>query len=177
LNWKKQGEGTLETTKPWSEPRKRFAKGTASVLYGVIGIMTADLAYEPGSVPKYAVAVAAFLVGVAMALIHSFVELVKNETQRGSHLRLSEALELSRASLLVMMFPTLVAALILASQFIGLEPGVLARLLPYFSVVTVMALGFGSSYVLDGQLRPASIRALSWTLVSLVLFGAKQLGW
>jgi hypothetical protein len=139
--------------------------------------MTADLAYEPGSVPKYAVAAGALLVGLAMALTHAFVELVKSETQRGAHVRLSEALELSQSSLLVMIFPAVIAGLILASQLIGLQPGVLAEWLPYMSVVTVIALGFGSSYALDRQLRPAFLRAMSWTLVSLLLFGAKQLGW
>lgn len=139
--------------------------------------MTADLAYEPGSVPKYAVAAGALLVGLAMALTHAFVELVKSETQRGAHVRLSEALELSQSSLLVMIFPAVIAGLILASQLIGLQPGVLAEWLPYMSVVTVIALGFGSSYALDRQLRPALLRAMSWTLVSLLLFGAKQLGW
>ena len=168
---------TLESHKAWSESRKRIAEGTASVLYGVIGIMTADLAYEPGSVPKYAVAAGALLVGLAMALTHAFVELVKSETQRGAHVRLSEALELSQSSLLVMIFPAVIAGLILASQLIGLQPGVLAEWLPYMSVVTVIALGFGSSYALDRQLRPAFLRAMSWTLVSLLLFGAKQLGW
>ena len=139
--------------------------------------MTADLAYEPGSVPKYAVAAGALLVGLAMALTHAFVELVKSETQRGAHVRLSEALELSQSSLLVMIFPAVIAGLILASQLIGLQPGVLAEWLPYMSVVTVIALGFGSSYALDRQLRPALLRAMSWTLVSLLLFGARQLGW
>ena len=92
--------------------------------------MTADLAYEPGSVPKYAVAAGALLVGLAMALTHAFVELVKSETQRGAHVRLSEALELSQSSLLVMIFPAVIAGLILASQLIGLQPGVLAEWLP-----------------------------------------------
>jgi hypothetical protein len=76
-----------------------------------------------------------------------------------------------------MIFPAVIAGLILASQLIGLQPGVLAEWLPYMSVVTVIALGFGSSYALDRQLRPAFLRAMSWTLVSLLLFGAKQLGW
>jgi TolB-like protein len=40
----------------------------------------------------------------------------------------------------------------LDARRIGLEPGVLAKLLPHISVATVMALGFGSSYVLDRQL-------------------------
>jgi hypothetical protein len=40
-----------------------------------------------------------------------------------------------------------------------------------------MGLGFGSSYTLDRRLGLALLRAVSWTLVSLLLFGAKQLGW
>ena len=158
------------------DSRKR-AKGTASVLYGVIGIMTADLAYEPGVAPMYAEAVGALLVGLAMALTHSFVELAQDEARRGSHLSFDEALDLSRSSLLVMAFPTFVAALIMMGQVIGLPSGVLARWLPYVSVVTVMGLGFGSSYTLDRRLGLALLRAVSWTLVSLLLFGAKQLGW
>jgi hypothetical protein len=170
-------ERPSEATKAWSESRKRFAKSTASVLYGVIGIMTADLAYEPGSVPKYAVAAGALLVGLAMALTHAFVELVQSETQRGAHIRLSEALELSRSSLMVMIFPTAVAGLILVSELLGVRPRTVADWLPYLSVITVIALGFGSSYALDRKVAPAFGRAISWTLVSLLLFGAKQLGW
>jgi hypothetical protein len=168
---------TMPETPDWSEPRRRVAKGTASVLYGVIGIMTADLAYEPGTAPRYAEAAGALLVGLAMALTHSFVELAQNEARRGAHLGFEEALELSLSSLLVMVFPTLVAALILLAQLIGLPTGLFPRWLPYLSVITVMGLGFGSSYVLDRRLGLAALRAAIWALVSLVLFGAKQLGW
>jgi hypothetical protein len=42
-------------------------------------------------------------------------------------------------------------------------------------VLTVFSLGFGSSYILGGQARPAFLRGSSWTLLSLVLFAAKQL--
>ena len=168
---------TAPSAPDWSEARRKRAKGTASVLYGVIGIMTADLAYEPGVAPMYAEAVGALLVGLAMALTHSFVELAQDEARRGSHLSFDEALDLSRSSLLVMAFPTFVAALIMMGQVIGLPSGALARWLPYVSVVTVMGLGFGSSYTLDRRLGLALLRAVSWTLVSLLLFGAKQLGW
>jgi hypothetical protein len=147
------------------------------VLYGVIGIMTADLAYEPGVAPMYAEAVGALLIGLAMALTHSFVELVQDEARRGSHLSFDEALDLSRSSLLVMTFPAVVAALIMMGRVVGLPSALLDRCLPYVSVVTVMGLGFGSSYVLDRRLRLALLRAVSWTLISLVLFAAKQLGW
>src|SRR5690242_9665432 len=47
---------------------------------------------------------------------HSFVELAQNEARRGAHLGFEEARELSLSSLLVMVFPTLVAGLILLAS-------------------------------------------------------------
>jgi len=162
-------------TPDWSESRKKFANGVASVLYGVIAIMSADLAYEPGIASRYAVAAGALLVGFAMSMTHMFVELVNSETRRGAHVGLHEAWELLRSSLLVMTFPGIVAVMALAAQLLGLQQGALAKLLPYFSVATVVALGFGSSFVLDRRAMPALTRAASWTLLSLVLFAAKQM--
>ena len=163
------------TTSSWSEPRKKLATAVASVLYGVIAIMSADLAYEPGRASRYALAVGAVLVGLAMALTHLFVNLVEDETRRGSHLEPDGFRAILRSSLWVMAFPIVVALLILAGQFIGLRTGLLADLLPYFSVATVTVLGFGSSYALGGKWAPALMRGVSWTLLSLVLFAAKQL--
>jgi hypothetical protein len=163
------------TTPSWSEPRKRLASAVASVLYGVIAIMSADIAYEPGRASRYALAVGALLVGFAMALTHLFVNLVEDETHRGSHLESGGLRAILRSSSWVMAFPIVVALLVLAGQFIGLRTGLLADLLPYFSVATVTMLGFGSSYALVGKWAPALARGLSWTMLSLVLFLAKQL--
>ena len=81
-------------TPDWSESRRKFAYGVASVLYGVIAIMSAELAYEPGIASRYAVAAGALLVGFAMSMTHLFVELVNIETRRGAHVGLHEAWEL-----------------------------------------------------------------------------------
>ena len=162
-------------TPDWSESRKNFANGVASVLYGVIAIMSAELAYAPGIASRYAVAAGALLVGFAMSMTHTFVELVNTETRRGAHVGWHEAWELLRTSLLVMVFPGVVAVLVLVAQYLGLEPGMLAKILPYASVATVMVLGFGSSFSLDRRTGPALRRAASWTLLSLLLFAAKQM--
>lgn len=167
----------MENEGSWSAFRGRIANGTASVLYGVIGIMTADLDYDPGAVPEYAAAGGALLVGLAMALTHAFVELVKSETQRGRHIRLGEVWELSKGSALVMIFPAIVAVAILVSQLMGFGSHWLAQILPYVSVITVVVLGFVASYALDKRLGLACVQALSWTLVSLLVLGAKRLGW
>ena len=159
----------------WSLTRRKLASAVASVLYGVIAIMSADLAYEPGRASRFAVAVGALLVGIAMALTHLFVNLAEDETRLGSHLERGGFEAIIRSSLWVMAFPIVVALLVLTGQSIGLRPGLLADLLPYFSVATVTVLGFGSSYALGRKLAPALLRGVSWTLLSLVLFVAKQL--
>jgi hypothetical protein len=163
-------------TSDWSAERKKLANGVASVLYGVIAIMSAELAYQPGAAGAGTVAAGALLVGLAMALTRMFVELVKTETERGAHMGLGEAWALLCSSILVLAFPGAVAALVLVAELLGLPRGALADAVPYIGVATVMALGFGSSYVLDREPWPALQRGFSWTVLSLVLFAAKQIG-
>ena len=51
--------------------RRAFGHEVASVLYGVIALMSADLVYKPGMITRYAAAGGAILVGLAMALTHA----------------------------------------------------------------------------------------------------------
>jgi hypothetical protein len=159
----------------WSKPRKKLANDVASVLYGVIAIMSAELAYQPGSASALVTATGAMLVGLAMALTRMFVELVKRETELGSHIGLGEAEALLRSSLLVLLFPSVVAILVLILPLLGVQRGALADAVPYIGVASVSGLGFGSSFVLDRKPGPALARGLSWTFLSLVLFAAKEL--
>jgi hypothetical protein len=159
----------------WSNHRKDVANGVASILYGVVAIMSAELGLEPGKMTPYELACGAFLVGLAMALTRGFVDIVKRETEQGAHLGLGETQSLVGSSLLVLAFPVAVAIAVLVGAVCGLRPGLLADVVPYVSVVVVLILGFGSSYVLDRDLKPAFLRAGSWTLLCLVLFAAKQL--
>ncbi len=156
---------------------KAFGHEVASVLYGVIALMSADLVYRPGMITRYAAAGGAILVGLAMALTHAFVQMVESETGRGSHVSAPETIELVRSALFVMAFPTAVAILAIISQFLDLQIGVLDELLPYISVATVLAVGFGSSYALNRQWAPAIKRGVSWMLLSLVLLVAKEVAY
>lgn len=155
--------------------RRAFGHGVASVLYGVIALMSADLVYRPGMMTRYAAAGGAILVGLAMAMTHAFVQMVESETGRGSQVSVPETIELVRSSMFVMAFPTAVAILAIISQFLDLQIGVLDELLPYISVATVLAVGFGSSYALNRQWGPAIKRGVSWMLLSLVLLVAKEM--
>ena len=159
----------------WSERREENANLVASVLYGVIAIMTAELAVEPEEVSYDEAALGAVLIGLAMMLTRFFVDLVKKETELHAHIGLRKAGALLRVSLPVLAFPLLVAAILFVAPRLGLRWHVLIDLVLYLSIAAVFLLGFGSSYVLDSQARPALARGTAWTLLSLVLFAAKKL--
>jgi hypothetical protein len=144
-----------ESVSNWTSRRKVFGHEVASVLYGVIALMSADLVYRPGMMTRYAAAGGAILVGLAMALTHAFVQMVESETGRGSQVSVPETIELVRSSLFVMAFPAAVAILVVIGQFLDLEIGVLDECLPFISVATVLAVGFGSSYALNREWGPA----------------------
>ncbi|SRR5260370_19917664 len=159
----------------WSERRAERANLVACVLYGVIAIMTAELAVEPDKVSHDEAALGALLIGLAMMLTRFLVDLVKKETELHAHVGLRGAGALLRACLPVLAFPVLVAAILFVAGKLGLNWRALIDLVLYLSIAAVFLLGFGSSYVLDGKARPALLRGTVWTLLSLMLFAAKKL--
>jgi hypothetical protein len=164
-----------QASPPWSERRGARANLVASVLYGVIAIMTAELAVAPDEVSYDEGALGAVLIGLAMMLTRFFVDLVKKETELHAHLGLGKAGALLRASIPVLAFPVLLAAILFFAPRLGLRWSELIDLVLYLSIAAVFLLGFGSSYVLDGEAGPALLRGTVWTVLSLVLFAAKKL--
>ncbi len=161
-------------TPAWSERRREIANRVAAALYGVVAILTAELAIEPGEVSFVEAAVGVLLVGLVMVLTRFFVDLVKKETELGSHIDLRNAGALLRASYYALAFPVLTAAVILIAAALGLRWRALIDLVAYLSIGAVFLLGFGSSYVLDDKPVPALLRAVTWTALGLVLFVAKK---
>jgi hypothetical protein len=162
-------------TPPWSDERAARANLVASVLYGVIAIMTAELAVDPEKFLQDEAALGAALIGLAMMLTRFFVDLVKKETELHTHLSLRKAGALLRQCLPVLAFPLLVAAILFVAARAGLQWSALIDLVLYLSIGAVFLLGFSSSYVLDGKVSPAALRGMVWTLLSLALFAAKKL--
>jgi hypothetical protein len=159
----------------WSQRRAARANLVACVLYGVIAIMTAELAVEPDKVSHDEAALGALLIGLAMMLTRFFVDLVKKETELHAHIGWRGAGAQLRACLPVLAFPVLVAAMLVFAPRLGLTWGALIDLVLYLSIAAVFLLGFGSSFLLDGKPGPALMRGIFWTLLSLVLFAAKKL--
>src|SRR5262249_2474670 len=89
--------------------RQALAQRIAAALYGVIAIMTAELAVEPGQLSYLEAVLGALLVGLAMMTTRVFVEVVKKETEIGERLPIYKAGMILRDSALVMLFPTITA--------------------------------------------------------------------
>lgn len=152
-----------------------MAPRIASVLYGVIAIMTVDLAAQPERL-RYAEGISGvLLVGLAMTITRIFVRVVTREAEIGAHLPIGELGATVRDSLLVMLFPVLTALLILVAALSTARWTLLLDLILYFGMAAVFVIGFSSSYILDRDIRPALSRGAVWLVFTLVLVAAKKL--
>ena len=163
------------STESWSVQRRLTAQRVAAILYGVISIMTAELSVQGGEFGYTETALGALLVGFAMTVTRIFIELVKKETEIGTHLSIRKSGAIVRDSVLVMLFPAMTALLVVVAGLITAKWSILLDVLLYLSMATVFVVGFLSSYVLDREIRPALLRGVSWLLLSLVLVVAKNL--
>jgi hypothetical protein len=162
-------------TDNWSERRGIMAQRVAAVLYGVIAIITAELAVQPGEFGYPEAALGALLVGITMTVTRIFVEVVKKETEIGAHVPIGKAGAIIRVSLLVMLFPTATALLIVVAALTTGQWTALLDVVLYLGMATVFVIGFLSSYILDHKIPPALSHGAVWLLLSLVLVAAKML--
>jgi hypothetical protein len=158
-----------------SEQRQIRAHRVAATLYGVIAIMTAELAVQPSEFSYTEAALGALLTGFAMTVTHIFVEVVKKETEIGTHLPIGKAGAIMRDSLLVMLFPATTAILIVVAALTTARWTILLDAVLYLGMVTVFMTGFLSSYLLGRRIQAALLRGTGWLLLSLVLVAAKYL--
>ncbi|HUI97788.1 MAG TPA: hypothetical protein VLX44_18675 [Xanthobacteraceae bacterium] len=164
-----------EATENWSNQRRVNAQRVSAILYGIIGIMTAELSVQPGEFPYGEAALGALFVGLAMYVAHVFVLVVKVESELGAHLPLGKARAVALDSLMVLLFPGATALLIVVAALVTARWTVLLDAVLYLGMAAVFATGFMSSYVLDRAAGPALRRALVWLLLSLLFVAAKSL--
>lgn len=165
----------VKSSENWSQQRRIAAQHVASVLYGVIAIMTADLAAQPGNFGYTEAGLGVLLIGLAMTITRLFVKVVIKETELGAHLSVAEFAALMRDSLWVMLFPVITVALIIVGALATAEWEVLLDDILYVGMGTVFAIGFLSSYILDRVFRLALRRAFAWLLLSVIIVAAKSL--
>ena len=105
----------------WSPERRVAAQHIASVLYGVIAVMTADLAAQPNQLEYLEAGLGIFLAGFAMMMTRFFVKVVTKETEQGAHLSIADFTEVFLGSLWVMLFPMITIALIIMGALVAME--------------------------------------------------------
>src|SRR5262245_35623004 len=127
------------STQHRSTQRQVLAQRIAAALYGVIAIMTAELAVEPGQLSYLEAVLGALLVGLAMMTTRVFVEVVKKETEIGERLPIYKAGMILRDSALVMLFPTITALLIIAAALSTTKWTRLLDIVLYLGEVTIFA--------------------------------------
>jgi hypothetical protein len=159
----------------WSEQRRVMAPRIASVLYGVIAIMTVDLVVEPNRL-KYAESTrGVLLIGLAVTITRIFIRVVTREAEIGAHLQIREYAAIIRDSLLVMLFPVITALLIVIAALTTTQWVFLLEIILYLCVGAVFVISFLSSYVLDRDIRRALSRGIVWVSLTLVLLSVKKL--
>ena len=165
----------MKSSENWSQQRRIAAQDVASVLYGVIAIMTADLAAQPGKFGYIEAGLGVLLIGLAMTITRFFVKVVTKETELGAHLSVAELVPVMRDSLWVMLFPVITMALIILGALATAGWKVLLDDILYVGMATVFVIGFLSSYMLNQEFRPALRRAFAWLLLSVIIVAAKAL--
>jgi hypothetical protein len=158
----------------WSDKRRAMAPRIASVLYGVIAVMTVDLAVQPDRLKYSEAALGVLVIGLAMAITRLFVRLVTKEAELGAHLPIKESAALMRESMLVLIFPSSTTLMILLAAWTTTSWPILLDIILYFGVAAVFVVGFSSSYVLDRDLRLGLSRGAGWVLMALVLVAVKK---
>ena len=164
-----------KSTENWSDQRRIWAQRIASALTGVIAIMTADLAVQHNKLGYVEVELGVLLIGFAMTVTRVFIRIVTKEAEIGARLPIAVAGAMVRDSLFVMLFPVISALLIVAAALTNMQWTILLDVVLYFGTLTVFAIGFHSSYVLDRKFRPALSRGGLWTILCLVLLAARAL--
>jgi|SRR5690349_7257173 hypothetical protein len=160
----------------WSERRRITAPRVTSVLYGVIAIVSVDLAYQPGERADYGEAASyVLLLGIAMTLTRAFVTLVGKEAEIGGHLPLSSYGAIVRDSMLVMVFPVVTDLIIGGAALSTTKWPVLLNVVLYFGVVAVFLIGFLSSYILGRNIRLGLARGAAWAILIIALVALKKL--
>jgi hypothetical protein len=100
---------------------------------------------------------------------------ISKEAEIGAHLPMKESGVLVRESMLVMLFPSITALLILLAAWTTTRWLILLDIILYFGVAAVFVIGFSSSYVLDRDIRLGLTRGAVWVLMTLALVAVKKL--
>ena len=154
---------------------KNIAVSTASLLYGVIAILVVLLPTDADEFTFRNVAWGGAVVGLAAMMTYFLKEIVHREADTEETLDLSGYLREFARSLPVLIYPVVAIVIGIIGLATGFSATSLIAGLFYFGLVLVCAAAFMSSYLVRRKFFAASLRALVWVSICVLLLLIKTL--
>ena len=165
----------IEKIEEVSATRKRMADDIAAILSGVMAVVSAALAIQPGEVSVKEAVFGALFVGFVAMMTRFLNDRTKKRTELGRRLRWAELGSILEVSAMVLVFPVLTALSVLLGLAGGLSWSARISLVFYLGIATVFIAGFMSSYVVDSRFLAAGSQGLSWAALGVALTLVKKL--
>jgi hypothetical protein len=163
-----------QTAKVRFRLRHDLALLIAGTLYGVIAVLTALIAVQPGEVTTWDAIVGGLVLAGITVMSKFFIELSKKETELGARLNQPARRELWREALPACAFPLASVVVLGLAHALGIGQAAAYNLVYYLGLATLFAAGFLSRYTADAKPSDAFSRGLVWLFLGLLILAGKK---
>jgi hypothetical protein len=163
------------TTPAQRQYRKELGVKLAMLLQGVIAILSALIAVQPGEISTADGVIGGVLVGGVTMLARYFIDVTKKETEFGRKTDLAMRLGIVRDSLPILLFPAVAALALLGMALAGIGQSLAYKIIYGLGLLTLAAAGFMSRYAADANVVHALIRAAMWVVLGLIVIALRAL--
>jgi hypothetical protein len=155
--------------------RKELGLKLAMLLNGVIAILAALIAVQPGEISTSDGVIGGLLVGAVAMLTRFFIEVTKRETEFGRKADWALRVSIVRDSLPILIFPAVAALSLLGMALAGIGQSLAYKIIYGLGLLTLAGAGFMSRYVADAHIVNACIRGAMWVLLGLIVIALRAL--
>lgn len=146
----------------------------AGTLYGVIAVLTALIAVQPGEVATRDAMVGGLVLGAITVMSKFFIELSKKETELGARLNQPARHELWRESFPTAVFPLAAVVVLGTTHPFGIGQAAAYNFIYYLGLATLFVAGFLSRYTADAKPSEALSRGAVWLFLGLLILAGKK---
>lgn len=146
----------------------------AGTLYGVIAVLTALIAVQPGEVTTRDAIVGGLVLAGITIVSKFFIELSKKETELGLRLNRPARRELWRESFPTAVFPLTAVVVLAVTHAIGIGQAAAYNFIYYLGLATLFVAGFLSRYTADAKPSEAVSRGAVWLFLGLLILAGKK---